>query len=94
MNPPLWIAIALGVAGIAGATGRGIRKAYKAILFIKDLMQVVHERSSELQTDHGHSMYDRIQAIDRWRSSVDSTLANHGKRLDAQEKRPPRRKGA
>jgi hypothetical protein len=81
VNPPLWIAIALSGAALAGATGRGIRRAYNAILFIKDLMQVVHDRSSELTATGGDSVRDRVEAIDAWRQDVDSNLASYGARI-------------
>lgn len=87
MDVSLWLTIALSAAALAGVAGRALRRAYKAILFIKDLTQVVHERSAELTAQGGDSVRDRVTAIDRWRRGVDSDLADLVRRVTALERR-------
>lgn len=75
MDIALWIGAALGAAGLLGYAGRALRRVYKAIMFIRELIVIVHSRSQELE------------AIATWRRSVDSALADHDRRLSAIEKR-------
>lgn len=86
MDVALWVGVAVGIATLVGMLGRGLRSLWRTLAAIRDLMQDVHDRSAEL-TRGGGSMRDRVEAIYRWRQGVDSTLADHAKRLDAVEKR-------